>query len=127
VLQKDQHWHITEKQATATVSNSYIEGFPFYSGTFTYETAFSVELEKMLDTFVLDFDFKDTIYDCIEVIVNGQSLGVRAFTPYQWNGSKALLKQTNKVVIKITNTLANMLDGTYFDYKAHTLVPITPK
>jgi hypothetical protein len=124
VLQKDQHWLITEKQATATLTNTYIEGFPFYSGTFTYETEFSVELEKMLDTFVLDFDFKNTIYDCIEVIVNGETLGVRVFTPYQWTGSKTLLKQTNKVVIKITNTLANMLDGTYFDYKMHTLVPI---
>ena len=63
----------------------------------------------------------------MEVSVNGISLGVKAYTPYEWLCDRSLLKEKeNRIRVSVTNTLANMLDGTYFDYENHQLVPIHP-
>ena len=37
-----------------------------------------------------------------------------------------LQKDENIITIAVTNTLANMLDGTYFDYDSQKLVNIEP-
>ena len=81
--------------------------------------------EELADESILSFDFGDTCPDCLEVRLNGESLGVRAFTPYQWICPKECVRQgENQIEIVRTNTLANMLDGTYFDYEKHRLVQI---
>ena len=64
------------------------------------------------------------IHDCIEVIVNGESLGVRAFAPNCWHVRKGLLRKENEIEIIYTNTLIHMLEGSYFDYDTHTTVRI---
>ena len=52
-------------------------------------------------------------------------MGVRAFTPYRWEIDGSKLKQgQNSFTLRVTNTLANMLDGRYFDYDEHKLVEI---
>ena len=67
-------------------------------------------------------------YDCIQITVNGTSLGVKAYAPYVWDCPKGLLKEEgNQIRVVITNTLANMLDGTYFDYDSHQLFAIMPE
>jgi hypothetical protein len=59
------------------------------------------------------------------VYINKVSIGVKAFTPYQWEIPKGILKAgENNLELHITNSLANMLDGTYFDYEKHQLVTI---
>lgn len=96
-------------------------GFPYYSGTMTFEGTFDSEPVQGLAELQLD----KKVYDCVELEVNGESLGVRVFTPYRWfiDGSK--LKQgQNSFTLRVTNTLANMLDGRYFDYDNHTLIEI---
>lgn len=109
----------------AAVSGSYIEGYPYYSGTFTFSTAVKADKSKFPEKFYLAFDFGNSIYNCLEVLVNGVSLGVKAYTPYIWEGDSGLLKDgENEVTLKLTNSLANMLDGTYFDYDEHKLVRI---
>ncbi|HAN44862.1 MAG TPA: hypothetical protein DCP97_05660 [Ruminococcaceae bacterium] len=125
VVQGKNGWLLTKQPQKAVITNTFIQGFPFYSGTFTFQSDFEVELDKILPEFILRFDFGNTIFDCIQASVNGIDLGVRAFTPYEWKGAKQMLKNgKNSITIKITNTLANMLDGTYFDYTAHKLVSI---
>lgn len=55
------------------------------------------------------------------------SLGVKAYTPYVWQCPRDVLqKDENIITIAVTNTLANMLDGTYFDYDSQKLVNIEP-
>jgi len=106
-------------------TDSYIEGLPYYSGTCCLKKQFYVEEDKYLQGSVLEFDFKNSRYDCMEVYINKVSIGVKAFTPYQWEIPKGILKAgENNLELHITNSLANMLDGTYFDYEKHQLVTI---
>ena len=61
----------------------------------------------------------------MELEINGESLGVRTFTPYRWEIDGSKLKQGgNSFTLRVTNTLANMLDGRYFDYDEPKLVEI---
>ncbi len=112
---------LSAQPAQAVFRPSYTEGFPYYSGTMSFEGTFDSEPAEGLVEIRLD----KKVYECVEVEVNGESLGVRAFTPYRWfiDGSK--LKQgQNSFTLRVTNTLANMLDGRYFDYENHKLVEI---
>lgn len=112
---------LTAKPETAAFTLDYIRGFPYYSGTFTFRTVLDVKTVPQL--FDLELDKKDQCHECLEIIVNGVSAGVRAFSPYTWHGDGAMLRQgENQIEIRLTNTLAPMLDGTWFDYEKHCLV-----
>lgn len=114
---------LTPKPKKAVLRHSWCEGFPYYSGTITYEKEFDAEEKD--GAFELELKTDSPIYDTMEVLVNGQSLGVKAYTPYVWSGEAGLLHaKGNHIAVRVTNTLANMLDGTYFDYDSHSLVPI---
>jgi hypothetical protein len=59
-------------------------------------------------------------HDCVEVWINGVLQDIRCFTPYRFKlQPSVLVNGINQIEVKITNTLANMLEGTFFDYKAH--------
>jgi hypothetical protein len=109
---------ISEPTNRAKLTHTYIEGYPYYSGTFTFKTTLDAASSRQ---YAVELKNKG-IYDCAEVLVNGVSLGVRAFAPYNWIGD--LKEGGNKVKIKITNTLINMLEGGYFDYEGHAFVKV---
>ena len=72
---------------------------------------FRFQLEELKD-----FD------ECAEVFINGKSLGVKTWSPYQWKGNTDILKAKDNVIeVKVTNTLAGLLEGKYFDRHSHTL------
>lgn len=127
VTEKDGAAVITRQPETGCPGGHWQKGFPYYSGTMEYET--TMELPEMTadgedGQADVRLDFEVPSYDCIEVKINGVSLGVKAYTPYVWQCPKALFKKENTVTVSVTNTLANMLDGTYFDYDSHRLVDI---
>lgn len=103
-----------------------MHGFPYYAGTFRLERSFSYQAVKGLsaDKFELFFtDFR--VQDVVEVLVNGHSLGVRAWSPYCWEGSISLLHEgDNQLEVKVTNTLIGLLEGTYFDQEQHAAVDV---
>ena len=106
---------LTSLPKEAVFNSHYIKGFPYYSGKMTLKQKIVLHPEELPEEFVLSFDFGDSCMDCLEVKLNGESLGVRAFTPYQWNCRRELVKQGyNDIELVRVNTLANMLDGTYF-------------
>lgn len=102
-----------------------IEGFPYYAGTLLLKReAVLDELPESTRFSVRFRDLDESFHDCAEIIVNGHSLGVRPWTPYEWQGSTELLRRgVNIVEVRITNTLIGMLEGRKFDYAKHTLVP----
>ncbi len=125
VMASEQGMIITKMPDEASYRDTYTEGFPYYSGTTSFETCLNLKESEAAGIGALRFDFGDSRYDCMEVIVNGESIGVKAFTPYTFPVAKNILKTgTNEITLKVTNTLSNMLDGTYFDYKKHALVTI---
>lgn len=125
VISGEQGMVITRMPEEAMYRETYTEGFPYYSGTTSYSTTLSLDDNKASEIDALRFDFGDSRYDCMEVLVNGTSIGVRAFSPYTFPVEKNVLKAgPNEITLKVTNTLSNMLDGTYFDYKKHALITI---
>lgn len=111
---------------TSRPDGSWYKGFPYYSGRITFEKELELEAVKQ-DEFDIRLGLQTPCYDCIELEINGVSLGVRAFAPYVWKGRRELLKPgKNTVRVTVTNTLANMLDGTYFDYNSHRLEEVLP-
>ncbi len=113
-----------------TYNSSYIEGIPYYSGEYSLTTTVELNENQILemDKFkngVVSLSLGKELYFGFEVIVNGQSLGTRIYAPYIWKcNNKVWKKGKNQVEIKVTNTLSNMMDGTFFDYDKHAVVEI---
>jgi hypothetical protein len=123
VLGKESKFIIGRAPAKSRPSAKAVEGYPFYSGKFLFETELHVENPAGWDSFTVELPEEYRIYDCVELSVNGHMLGVRAFSPYIWQGSAGLLKQgRNSVNLVIANTLGNMLEGCYYDYEEHKTV-----
>ena len=109
---------ISEK---ARLEKNYIKGFPYYSGDFVFKGSFSSEIEGEAE---LKLSCSDELHDCIEIIMNGRNLGVRAFSLNIWHIKSGILKKENSIEIVYTNTLIHMLEGSYFDYDSHKTVVI---
>ena len=64
--------------------------------------------------------------DVVEVLVNGHSLGVRAWEPYRWTGQTEWLKPgKNRITLRVTNTLSRLLTGHDYDSKSGRLAPVS--
>lgn len=105
---------------------NYIKGFPYYSGTFNFITKLNVQeqdVNEKYESYEIRLDIGNECHECIELLVNGKTLGAKAFSPYVWKCNKEDINiGSNGVEIKLTNTLAPMLDGIWFDYDKHCLV-----
>ena len=76
---------ISAQPKQAVFRPSYGEGFPYYSGTMAYSGSFDSEPAEGLVELRLD----KRVYDCVELEVNGEALGVRVFTPYRCSSTAA--------------------------------------
>jgi hypothetical protein len=102
----------------------FIQGYPYYAGTLCFTREIFIETLPQEKRFALTLQGWDG-HDCVEVLVNGSSLGVSCWSPYRWEGDTNMLRTgINTVEIRITNTLNAMLEGTYFDALQHQIVPI---
>jgi hypothetical protein len=111
-------FRITKPSGRARINKTYIEGYPFYCGTFSFKTEIQ---NKAAGRYTVSLSERG-LYDCLELIINGKGAGVRAFAPYEWEAE--ISKGLNEVEIRITNTLIGMLEGAYFDYDRHETVTI---
>ncbi|MFC0215632.1 glycosyl hydrolase [Paenibacillus chartarius] len=112
-------------QSAATLTEPrYYEGYPHYAGTLSFTSSFALEGLPNNDAFELGFDGWD-VHDLVEVLVNGQPLGIRPWSPYVWTGPVSLLKEGgNEVEVRVTGTLIGLLEGKYFDYREHRVIDI---
>ncbi|MCS7463843.1 glycosyl hydrolase [Paenibacillus doosanensis] len=97
--------------------------YPYYAGTLIYKKSFELSKLPEKGTFHLTFSRWDpAFHDCAEVYVNGHRIGVRPWSPYRWSGDAAVWKQGSNIVeVKVSTSLAGLLEGKYFDYSAHVL------
>jgi hypothetical protein len=118
---------IDTPQKEACLTAGPIEGYPFYSGTLTFSTNLEIARPVTEGRFSLSLADVENLQDCVELIVNGASLGVRAFAPYAWSGASDLLRTGNNAVqIRLTNTLANLFEGTWYDLSQQKMCAIQP-
>jgi hypothetical protein len=117
---------ITQSPTTADTlaEDRYYPGYPYFAGTLSFKRSLDINDVPAAGRFELDFADWD-VHDCVEVLVNGQSLGVRPWSPYIWQGDAALLHTgANEVEVRVTGTLIGLLEGKYFDYKSHRVESI---
>ncbi len=108
------------------LEGGYIQGYPYYAGELSFKRQFKMETLPDAAGIIFGFEHLDhNLHDCIELVFNGQTLGVRPWSPYLWQGAKDLLKLgDNEIEVKLVNTLICMFDGKFFDYDRHQLQDI---
>ncbi|GLV54633.1 hypothetical protein KDH_14800 [Dictyobacter sp. S3.2.2.5] len=101
-------------------------GYPYFAGTLCFTREAVLDALPRERTFALAFDGWDQhLHDCVEVLVNGHSLGVCCWSPYHWEGESDILRQgQNEIEVRVTNTLSGMLEGSYFEPATHQIVTI---
>ena len=101
-------------------------GLPFYAGTVAYSRDITCKSLPKSEYFELNLKHvMKNLTDVVEIQINGQSLGVRAWAPYCWTGKTSWLKRgKNRVVFHATNTLERLLTGLTFQPRTHKMVPI---
>ncbi len=101
---------------------------PYYAGTVSYSHELAIRKpDGKRFRIVLDKMFKDT-EDIVEVLINGQSLGTRLWSPYVWEGQSSWIKTgRNRVTIRCTNTLSRLLTGKRFNHRSHRIVDVKIK
>jgi hypothetical protein len=112
---------------TGKLQSGIQEGYPYFAGTLSFTKDISIEaIPSSARTFILELQGWDPhIHDCVEILINGHSLGVCCWSPYHWEGESAILRTgINTVEIRLTNTLSAMLEGSYFDDASHQIIPI---
>ncbi|MEC0229910.1 glycosyl hydrolase [Paenibacillus alba] len=110
--------------ASSLAADSYYPGYPYFAGTLSFTRELWLDALPATERFELAFNHWD-VHDLIEVLINGNSLGVRPWSPYVWEGSAANLRQgANQLEVRVTGTLIGMLEGKYFDYQEHRVADI---
>lgn len=111
--------------APTLAADSYYPGYPYYAGTWSFKRNLDLEELPAEDgSFVLRF--RDwTPHDPVEVILNGQPLGLQLWSPYTWEADASILRQgDNLLEVRVTGTLIGLLEGKYFDYTQHRVEPV---
>jgi|GEM_PF-222206 len=103
-------------------------GLPYYAGDLVFRRSIELSEQQLPrgDRFRLSWsDLDAAFHDCAQVTVNGHPLGLRAWSPYVWEGDSAILQPgANTVEVTVTTTLIGLLEGRYFDEASHALYPV---
>ncbi len=84
------------------------QGYPHFSGRAIYRKRFELPESFMGQRVFLEPEMQD---DVLEVIVNGQSAGVRLWAPYQVEITNLLKSGENTLELRVANTLVNLLEA----------------
>jgi hypothetical protein len=84
------------------------QGFPYFSGTAVYTTEVTLPAAFAGGRITLEAECGD---DVLEVLVNDAPPVVLPWHPYTVDVTEALRPGTNRITLKVTNTLINLLEG----------------
>ncbi len=69
------------------------QGYPYFAGTLSFTREISLETIPHTKTFELALqNWDQQIHDCVEILLNGRSLGVCCWSPYRWEGACTILQ-----------------------------------
>ncbi|MFD0676234.1 MULTISPECIES: glycosyl hydrolase [unclassified Paenibacillus] len=105
----------------SVLPEAYCPGYPYYAGTLAYKR--KLEFSEVPSGTEVELNIGSwEQHDTVELFVNGQSLGVRPWSPYTWSCPSSILSLTgNEIELRVTGTLIGLLEGKYFNYKTHSL------
>ena len=104
----DNQFIITDKISEIEIGDWTKQGYPYFSGTGVYETEFTLN-DKFIDGKI--FLHLNCGEDVAEVIVNDFKPIILPWNPYKADVSNLVHTGKNKIKIKITNTLINILEA----------------
>jgi len=84
------------------------QGFPYYSGTLTYEKEIYIQPSIIRKKILLDCG---NVRDHLEVIINGKHVALKLWRPYIIDLTSQLKAGKNEIKLKVTNTAANIITG----------------
>jgi len=84
------------------------QGFPYYSGTLTYEKEIYIQPSLIGKKILLDCG---DVRDHLEVIINGEHVALKLWRPYVIDVTPHLKAGKNEIKLKVTNTAANIITG----------------
>jgi hypothetical protein len=102
------NYRIVEKKTSIKLGDWTEQGYPFYSGTGVYETEVNIK-ENYLDGKL--FLSADCGEDVLEVIINDNDGIVVPWHPYKVDITGLVKPGKNKIKLKVTNTLINILEA----------------
>lgn len=117
----DKDWYMgTEPDSLNKISGltlwNDLKGMEYFSGTIIYQTEFlyySNQDNKVSGDSVdkkVELDLGE-VYEIAKVSLNGEEVGVQLWSPYIFDVTESLKEGENILVIEVTNTLANKMDG----------------
>jgi hypothetical protein len=84
------------------------QGYPYFSGRAVYSKRFQLPESFTGQRVFLEPEMQD---DVLEVMINGQSAGVRLWAPYQVDVTDLLKTGENTLELRVANTLVNLLEA----------------
>lgn len=107
-LAGDGSYHIAAPRATIGPAPWNEQGYPFFSGRGIYRCRFQLPEGFIGQRVFIEVPAAD---DSLEVLVNGQSAGVRLWPPYNVDITEQVKPGENELEICVANTLINLLEA----------------
>jgi len=102
---RGRQWAVSAPRRTLQVGSWAEQGYPFFSGVGIYRTTFKAPRRLPEGRLLLRFA---KVGDLVEVRLNGESAGVRAWPPYDVEVTGRLRPGRNEIEVRIANTLHNL-------------------
>ena len=108
VSENDSKHIISKKPSEIVIGDWTKQGYPFYSGTVVYETQFNLSDEYLDGKLFINLNCGE---DVAEVVVNDSEPIILPWNPYKADITDLVKSGKNKIKIKVTNTLINILEA----------------
>lgn len=106
--QQDGTYALASPRNTLQPASWTSQGYPFYSGRGVYRRSFEIPAGFAGKRVFLEPEMAD---DVLEVTVNGVQAGIRLWEPYGMEVSDLLQAGKNVLVLRVANTLVNLLEA----------------
>jgi hypothetical protein len=101
-------YRIIAPQTSILAGDWTLQGYPFFSGTGVYGASFTMPGKYEGGRIVLEAECGE---DVLEVVVNGVAAGVQPWHPYRVDITGHVRRGVNRIELKVTNSLINLLEG----------------
>jgi len=114
VLREGEVPTVIEPVREAAIGSLTAQGYPYFSGAMRYEAEVDLPKEYLKERrLLLEVNCGS---DVVEVQVNRKSAGLRPWAPYWVDITPFAKAGKNRIALRITNTVANLLEGNPVDF-----------